>query len=162
MNYDFSKLPTDLVLNILNIVVLFLIVRFLVYKPVKNFMDKRAARVCEAAKVAEEKSAAADELARSLQAKLDDAQNEADVIRNKAVSDAKIQADAIIGEAKKQSEKIISDAEKTAEEQKKEIISSLKNDIAESAEAIAERILERKVSDEDTKRIAEEFFRSQG
>ena len=39
------------------------------------------------------------------------------------------------------------------------MLSSLRSDIASSAEAIAGKILERKVSDEDTKRIAEEFFR---
>ena len=49
MNYDFSNFPIDLILNILNIVILFVIVRFLVYKPVKKFMDARTARVTAAA-----------------------------------------------------------------------------------------------------------------
>ena len=45
MNYDFSNIPTDLILNILNIVILFVIVRFIVYKPVKKFIDGRKERV---------------------------------------------------------------------------------------------------------------------
>ena len=58
MNYDFSNFPIDLILNILNIVILFVIVRFLVYKPVKKFMDARTARVTAAAEDAGAKAKA--------------------------------------------------------------------------------------------------------
>lgn len=38
---DFSKIPFDLVINILNIVVIFPIVRLLAYKPIRKFLDAR-------------------------------------------------------------------------------------------------------------------------
>ena len=159
MNYDFSKLPVDLVLNILNIVILFVIVRFLVYKPVKNFIDSRAERVNKAAEEAENKSKAADELSAKLEAQLADAEHEAEAIKNEAALAAKNRADEVIADAKAQADKIIADAKERAENEKKEILSSVRDEIAAGAEAIAGRILERKVSDEDTRRIAEEFFR---
>ena len=47
MNINLSEIPTDLILNLLNIVVLYVIVRALVYKPVKRFMQARTDRVTE-------------------------------------------------------------------------------------------------------------------
>ena len=89
MNYDFSNFPIDLILNILNIVILFVIVRFLVYKPVKKFMDARTARVTAAAEDAGAKAKAAEELSEQLRAQLADAANDADRIRNEAAAAAK-------------------------------------------------------------------------
>ena len=158
MNYDFSNFPIDLILNILNIVILFVIVRFLVYKPVKKFMDARTARVT-AAEDAGAKAKAAEELSEQLRAQLADAANDADRIRNEAAAAAKAQADNVLKEAGEQADRIVSEAKERAEAEREEVLSSLRSDIASSAEAIAGKILERKVSDEDTKRIAEEFFR---
>ena len=159
MNYDFSNFPIDLILNILNIVILFVIVRFLVYKPVKKFMDARTARVTAAAEDAGAKAKAAEELSEQLRAQLADAANDADRIRNEAAAAAKAQADNVLKEAGEQADRIVSEAKERAEAEREEVLSSLRSDIASSAEAIAGKILERKVSDEDTKRIAEEFFR---
>ena len=159
MNYDFSNFPIDLILNILNIVILFVIVRILVYKPVKKFMDARTARVTAAAEDAGAKAKAAEELSEQLRAQLADAANDADRIRNEAAAAAKAQADNVLKEAGEQADRIVSEAKERAEAEREEVLSSLRSDIASSAEAIAGKILERKVSDEDTKRIAEEFFR---
>ena len=150
MNYDFSNFPIDLILNILNIVILFVIVRFLVYKP---------ARVTAAAEEADAKAKAADALSEQLKAQLAGAANDADRIRNEAAAAAKVQADNVLKEAGEQADRIVSEAKERAEAEREEVLSSLRSDIASSAEAIAGKILERKVSDEDTKRIAEEFFR---
>ena len=62
LGFDASKIPIDLLLNLLNIVLLFLIVRTLAYKPIRKFMDARTARVTAEAKAAEEKAAEAEKL----------------------------------------------------------------------------------------------------
>ena len=105
------------------------------------------------------KAKAAEELSEQLRAQLADAANDADRIRNEAAAAAKAQADNVLKEAGEQADRIVSEAKERAEAEREEVLSSLRSDIASSAEAIAGKILERKVSDEDTKRIAEEFFR---
>ena len=47
MNINLSETVVDLIINILNIVILFLIVKALVYKPVRKFLDDRRAKVNE-------------------------------------------------------------------------------------------------------------------
>ncbi len=122
-------------------------------------MDARTARVTAAAEEADAKAKAADALSEQLKAQLAGAANDADRIRNEAAAAAKVQADNVLKEAGEQADRIVSEAKERAEAEREEVLSSLRSDIASSAEAIAGKILERKVSDEDTKRIAEEFFR---
>ena len=121
MNYDFSNFPIDLILNILNIVILFVIVRFLVYKPVKKFMDARTARVTAAAEDAGAKAKAAEELSEQLKAQLADAANDADRIRNEAAAAAKAQADNVLKEAGEQADRIVSEAKERAEAEREEV-----------------------------------------
>ena len=121
MNYDFSNFPIDLILNILNIVILFVIVRFLVYKPVKKFMDARTARVAAAAEEADAKAKAADALSEQLKAQLAGAANDADRIRNEAAAAAKVQADNVLKEAGEQADRIVSEAKERAEAEREDL-----------------------------------------
>ena len=52
-----SDAVKDLIINIINIIVLFVIVKSLAYKPVKKFLDARKARIDESLKNAESKNA---------------------------------------------------------------------------------------------------------
>ncbi len=42
---NLSTVPFDLIVNILNIAILYVILRFLVYKPVKKFLNARLERL---------------------------------------------------------------------------------------------------------------------
>ena len=98
-----SDAVKDLIINIINIIVLFVIVKSLAYKPVKNFLDARKARIDESLKNAESKNAEAD----TLKAQYED-----------ALKQSKQESDKIIGEAelsaKKRAAEITSDADKKA------------------------------------------------
>lgn len=160
MNYDFSNIPTDLILNILNIVILFVIVRFIVYKPVKKFVDGRKDRVRAASEEAEAKMENAKALEAEYTQKLADAEKEAQRINGEAAENAKKRADKIIADAEAQAAKLISDARAAAEAEKSEILAEVQPEIAAMSAKMAEKILGRAVTDEDTRRIAEEFFAS--
>ena len=98
-----SDAVKDLIINIINIIVLFVIVKSLAYKPVKNFLDARKARIDESLKNAESKNAEAD----ALKAQYED-----------ALKQSKQESDKIIGEAElsaqKRAAEITSDADKKA------------------------------------------------
>ena len=48
MNLDLSNVPFDLIINILNVVVFYLIIRLLVYKPGKKFLSARKEKIDKA------------------------------------------------------------------------------------------------------------------
>lgn len=160
MNYDFSNIPVDLILNILNIVILFVIVRFIVYKPVKKFVDARKERAHNLTTEAASKLMKAKETEAEYNQKLADAAAEAERISENAAAEAKRRAEKILADAQSEADRIIEEARHEAEKEKSEILESVKPEIASMSAMMAEKILERSVSDEDTRRIAEEFFAS--
>lgn len=73
-----SDAVKDLIINIINIIVLFVIVKSLAYKPVKNFLDARKARIDESLKNAENKNAEADALKAQYEEALKQSKQESD------------------------------------------------------------------------------------
>ena len=61
-----SDAVKDLIINIVNIIVLFVIVKTLAYKPVKKFLDDRKAKIEKQLNDAAEAQKQADELSREV------------------------------------------------------------------------------------------------
>ncbi len=158
MNINLSETAVDLAVNILNIVILFIIVKTFVYKPVKKFLDDRRAKVNEETSKAQKILDEANDLLKSKDTILEETRKNAEIEAQKTFEEAKNNADIIIAEAKKNAKTI---EEKTAEElksQRENMLHSSKNEIAELAVNIAERILERETNKEDTEKIIDGFF----
>ena len=75
-------------------------------------------------------------------------------IINEANENAKI----IIDSAKKEADEKLKKTNSEIEASKQKMINSSKDEIAELAVNIAERILQRETNDKDNKKIADEFF----
>lgn len=158
LGLDFSKIPMDILLNLLNIVLLFLIVRKLAYKPVRKFMDKRTARVTAAAKQAQEKSTEADiEKAKYTSMLRQSEAQQAQALEN-AQKQAKTEAAAIVAEAQKQADEIVAQAQKQAKQTHDDALKGLQEEVVSLAFDISEKLLERSVRDDDTKKMADRLF----
>ena len=149
-----SDAVKDLIINIINIIVLFVIVKSLAYKPVKNFLDARKARIDESLKNAESKNAEADALKQSKQ--------ESDKIMGEAELSAQKRAAEITADADKKAADITEKARKDAEREYNERMSGLKADVTDIAFDISKKILSREVTDADNMAIADEFFSKYG
>lgn len=157
---DTSTLPIDLLLNILNIVILFLIVRTLVYKPVKKFMNARRERIDNESKKAQDTMDEALKIKAEYESKLTDAEEKSKEVIRSGEDDARKKASEILSEAESKSAEIISLARKQGETEKKAALDSMKSDVASLAVEISEKILSREITDRDNKKIAENFFKS--
>ena len=146
-----SDAVKDLIINIINIIVLFVIVKSLAYKPVKNFLDARKARIDESLKNAESKNAEADALKAQYEDALKQSKQESDKIIAEITSDAD-----------KKAADITEKARKDAEREYNERMSGLKADVTDIAFDISKKILSREVTDADNMAIADEFFSKYG
>jgi len=158
MDIKLPELATDLILNIINIVILFVIVKLLVYKPVKNFLANRTSRVNEETNKAQK---ILDEANVTLSKKdeiLEESRKKGEELAEKAYEEAKRNADDIIEEAKRSAAATKEKANEEIKTQKENLIASSKDDIASLAVDIAERILERQTSKEDNEKILKDFF----
>ena len=149
-----SDAVRDLIINIINIIVLFVIVKSLAYKPVKKFLDARKARIDESLKNAESKNAEADALKQSKQ--------ESDKIMGEAELSAQKRAAEITADADKKAADITEKARKDAEREYNERLAGLRADVTDIAFDISKKILSREVTDADNMAIADEFFSKYG
>ena len=153
-----SDLLIDLVINIASILVLFLIVKKLAYKPVKKYMTERTQRIVE-------RETAANELAE--QAKQKEAEYteliknsdsfKAEAVRN-AEAQARVQAQQIVDNDNKKAEQIISAAEKKSADEYELMLENGRDEMVKLSVEISSKLLERNIDSTDNRRAVEAFF----
>lgn len=154
-----SDAVKDLIINIINIIILFVIVRGLAYKPVKKFLDARKERIAnELSEASSARQTAGEELLKYKEL-TEKSKAEGTEIINEAERTAKENAAEIIDMAKKNAAEITEKARETAKKERETQIIAMKGDIAELAFDISKQVLSREVTDEDNMRIADEFFK---
>ena len=153
-----KEMIADLIINLVNIVILVILVRVLLYKPVKKFLDARKERLKEA----EEKAAAREAEALKSKEEYDTLISDAEKLKAKAETEAREEArsisDSIIKKANEQADELLAKTREKAKREHDEMIESAKGELTEIALEMAEKVLGREVTDEDNKRIIESFF----
>ncbi len=156
--WELSDLLTDLPLNLINILLLYLIVSRLVYKPVKKLMDDRARRLQAARDAAAAAQAQAEEKSRQYDALMADARAEAERLLAEARAKAASEGQRILDDARAQAQTVLANARAEAKAAHDAALAGLRDEVADLAVDIAEKLLERTVTDADTKRMADAFF----
>ena len=131
LNIDWQQI----LLHLFNFVILAGGLYFLLYKPVKKFMDNLDAN-------AEEKVANAKKLEEMYQNRLNDAETEIRDKKTRAVKEAEEEANAVLADAKKKKEQMLLDAREAAQHEKIRIIREAKEEIAELAIAATAKLLQ--------------------
>ena len=151
-----------ILVSLANLALIFLIVKKIFFKPVRNLLEKRQADIDsryaeadEAKKLALENQAQWDE-------KMKTADSEADAIVRDATETAAHRAEKIIEEANEQAATIRTRAENEAELTKKRAEESIKQDIVDISAAIAEKMLEREVNTDDHRSLIDSFINNVG
>lgn len=153
-----SDAVKDLIINIINIILLFVIVRTLAYKPVKKFLNDRRERIAAEKRDAEEQKAKAQEMYEQYERLLTENRNSRAEIISDAERAAKANAAEIIENAKKMAQEITDKARAETEKEREAAVASLKKDVTGMAFDISKRLLSREITDKDNQKIADEFF----
>lgn len=155
-----KDLVADLIINIGSIVVLFIIVKKLAYKPVKKFMDARTERVMAQKAEAE----ALKTLAEEKEEKYNSLLAECEAAKAEAIKEGEKQAhkesEEIISEAKKKAEEIVSKANIKAQDKYNRAVEEANDYIVNLTIDASSMLLKREISDDDNKKIVEEFLKS--
>lgn len=153
-----KEMLADLAINILNIVILFLVTRALVYKPVKKFLAARREKLDAETARAQELLAEAQEKQDRYTSLLNEADAEKAKLLSEAEAEARARANEIVAQAEAEAGNTVTAARETAEAEKKRAVKEAKDEIASLAVALSGKIMGRTASDEDARRIAEDFF----
>ncbi len=148
----------QIVVSLLNLVLLFLIVKKFLYKPVKKMLENRQSEVDKQYSDAEKANNEALENKKNYEEKLSAARVEADGIIQSAVDTAKAREKEIVSDAKLKAEGIILKAESDAKLAVLKAEDSIKQEIIDVSTVLAEKMLEREISEEDHKGLIDSFI----
>lgn len=137
LNIDWQQI----LLHMCNFVILAGGLYFLLFKPVKNFMDQRTAYYQGMDKAAADKMKQAEEHEQEYRRRLDDADSEISRKKEQASKDAEKIAETILNEANRQREQIIAEAQKEAGREKEKMLRDAREEIVELAMAVTVKML---------------------
>ena len=147
-----------ILISLCNLVILFLILKKFLFKPVKKILDERQSEYDAKFAEAEDKLAEANEVKKRLDQKYSVADDEVDRIIREAKDNAQRRGDFIVAEAKDKAGIIVKNAEAEADLRIRKADESIKNEIADVSVEIAEKIIGREVSEEDHRRLMNDFI----
>ncbi len=150
--------PLNILIYIINIVVLYLLLRVLLYKPIRKFLDKREQKIQAQLTDAEETQKKAHALLEQYQAQLAQAEEEAKKITQEGTVRASETASQLIADAKQQAEEILAAARAKEQEEQKRALREMRTQIANMAVDLAAQILKREVRQEDNRMLIDAFF----
>lgn len=138
LNIDWQQI----LLHMFNFVLLMGGMYFLLYKPVKSFMDKRTEYYKELDSKAKDDVEEAQRMKKLYSDQLEKAQEEIRQQNAEMTASAKVSAEKIISEAEQQRESILKQASSEAVKEKERIIATAKTEIADIAVLAAKKILD--------------------
>ena len=133
MNLPLNIDIQQILLHMLNFVILFAVLYFLLYKPVKKFIDDREAEYKKAADEAKNKLEQANKALSSLDDDLAEKRAAAEKERAELLAKAQEQYNQKIADAEKKASDMIDNARSEAESIRKKALKDSKNDISEMA-----------------------------
>ena len=132
--------PQQILLHWMNLAILTGGLYFLLYKPVKQFMDKREQHYRDMERQADETIAQAEQLRAQYQGRLDGADEEIRQARARAQQAAQQSAQEQLDQAKVQAEQIVSHAHAEADRVREQARYDSQQDIRKLAETAARRL----------------------
>lgn len=149
----------QILISLLNLLLLFLILKRFLYAPVKSVVKDRqemlkrqfdeAENVVSKAKINEE----------YWNGKIKNAQQEANSIIKNAMDNANQNSKEIISDAKKKARDIVTQAEINAKIERKKAENSIKKEIADASTILAEKIISREINEYEQKNLIDNFIK---
>ncbi|HHT16886.1 MAG TPA: F0F1 ATP synthase subunit B [Papillibacter sp.] len=150
--------PSDILINIVNIVILFVLLRAILFKPVSKFLRERREKIEKDLADARQNKAEAEALSEQYEKRLKEAEEEARALSRARQQEADRQAEEIISDARRQADAMVEDARARIAAEKERAVAGAQAEIALMATEIAAKILQREIRAADNDTIVDAFF----
>lgn len=147
-----------ILISLANLVIIFLIVKRFLFKPVKKLFAERRAAIDGKYAQADEAKAQALADKEAYESKLATADAQADGIIKDASDAAKRRAEQILADANARADAIVARAQEAAELERKKAEDDIKREIVGVSTSLAEKMLEREVNADDHRTLIDSFI----
>ena len=145
-----------------NLLILYLFLKKLLFKPLKNMIDSRQKEIDDMYSDAEEARKSADEMKSEYEEKMSHAAEESEEILKNAVRRAQLKEEEILRDANAQAARTLERAEEQIELEKKHALNEVKNEVSAMAIGIASAVIERDVDESEHRDLIDDFINNIG
>ena len=145
-----------------NLLILYLVLRKLLFKPVKNMIDSRQKEIDDMYSDAEKSRTDAEAMKAEYAERLDGANAESEEILRTAQRRAELKEEEILREANAEAARVLERAEEQIELEKKRAINEVKDEVSGLAIEIAGAVIGRDVSENEHRDMIDEFIAGLG
>lgn len=151
-----------IVFTLINTLIIFLIFKIFLFKPVGKILDKRKEMAASAIKDAEAAKAAAEAAEKEYNESLANAKAEAAEIVKQATIRAQKREEEIVNEANQKAADIRAKAEENIERDKQRALNEVKDQISELVVMAAGKVVEKEISASDNEEMISKFLSEVG
>lgn len=147
-------------ITIINLLVLFFILKKLLFKPVTNFIDNRNGKIEEAINSANSLKEEVENMKQEYEDKLKGAGEEGKKIVEEYRDRASTEYTSAIDTAKRDAQKIIEDARREIDVEKDKAIAELKHEVGNLVVTASEKVIKKNMDTETNRKLISEFIDS--
>ncbi len=155
-------LNLNLLYTVVNILVLFLLLRKFLYKPVMNIIAQRQKQVDDALNAAETSKKEAAAAMNAAQEKLRGVDNEAAARRTAYEQQAETEKQQLLADARKQADAIVAEGKAAAEAERQNKLRQADAQTTALARAMCEKLLSRNLTEQDDARLLDDLLEKAG
>lgn len=149
----------QILISLLNLLLLFLILKRFLYAPVKSVIKDRQEMLKRQFDEAENAVSKAKINEEYWNGKIKNAQEEINSMIKNAMDNANQNSEEIISDAKKKARDIVTQAEINAKIERKKAENSIKKEIADASTILAEKIISREINEYEQKNLIDNFIK---
>ena len=155
-------LNLNLLYTVVNVLILFLLLRKFLYKPVMDIIAQRQKQVDDALNAAETSKKEAAAALNNAQDKLRNVDNEAAARREAYEQQAEKEKQQLLAEAQKQADAIVAEGKAAAEAERQHKLRQADAQTTALARAMCEKLLARNLTEQDDSRLLDDLLEKAG
>lgn len=154
--------PSTYLFSIFNIIVLFILLKLILFKPISKMMSDRTEKIKKNITDAETNKVETEKLKEEHQQQLDKLRGETNTIINNAHQKAQAEAEELLKKAKHEAELLLAKAREQGETEIQKALENVKDQVAGLALQAASKVIQKNMDNEANKKLVEEFISEVG
>lgn len=152
----------QILVSLCNLLIMFLILRRFLFKPVQRMLSERQQQVDDVYAAADRDRADAGSMRTQYEHRLAQARDEADGIVRNATQTAQRRGEEIVNEASAQAAHLKQKAQQEIALERRQMLTDVRSEISDMAVSIASKVVEREINAADHASLVDEFIRNVG
>lgn len=156
------SINATMLLTILNFILLVILLRAILFKPLLKYLDERAKTIAESLRLADENKKRSQEIAIEEERIIREARAKANEIVDRAISTASDESRELIRDAREKAQAIVDATRSELTEEADRIKRELRKDVLSMAISLSEKVLDREIREDDHRDLLEKSFKNLG